>query len=188
MIVHTPARPRRLGIPGLLHADPLASALGRRLDDGNHWFGAIALGSGDPIGAVAVGPGGTWCITRASERGRFARRNGHWYRWNGSTESWVPWEAEIVATARMGGHRLSLHLERAGAPAEVTAVLFTPSGVSVQPDRGERLQIEIVADGDGLARRMNQEDRLTPQQVDRIVALLDPRQPLPQLVQATPRG
>jgi hypothetical protein len=188
MILHTASRPRRLGIPGLPHPDPLAHGLARRLDDGHHWFRTIAPGGGEPIEAIEVGPGGAWAITTADERGRFARRNGHWYRWNRSTESWVPWDAAIVAAARLAGHRLSLHLERAGLPAEVGAILVTAAGTSVQVERGERLQPEIAADPEALARRVTTEERLTAQQVDRIVAFLDPRQPVPQLVQATPRG
>jgi hypothetical protein len=35
---------------------------------------------------------------------------------------------------------------------------------------------------------MTAEPLLTQQQVDRIVALLDPRQPLPRLAPSTPRG
>ena len=80
----------------------------------------------EAIDAVLVGPGGTFAITPAGERGRHARRNGHWYRWNRSTESWVPWEAAPINTARLAGRRLSLYLERAALPAPVSAVLVPP--------------------------------------------------------------
>jgi hypothetical protein len=41
---------------------------------------------------------------------------------------------------------------------------------------------------DKLARRITRDEVLTPAQVDRIVALLDPRQPLPRLAPSTPHG
>ena len=123
MILHQPSRPRRLGIPGLPHGDRLGPALARRLDDGYHWFRTVAPGGMEPIDGVIVGPGGTWAITMAGSRGRYARRNGHWYRWNGSTESWVPWDAVVIAAARLAGRRLGLYLERATLPEtlDVTA-------------------------------------------------------------------
>jgi hypothetical protein len=43
-------------------------------------------------------------------------------------------------------------------------------------------------DLDGLAMRIARDEVLTSTQVDRIVALLDPRQPLPQFAPSTPRG
>jgi hypothetical protein len=87
MIVH-PIRTRqsRLPIPGLsgIAGDRLAASLGRRLDDGYHYFRHVVAG-GAPVDAVVVGPGGTWSVSRAELHGRFRKRNGHWYRWNGST-------------------------------------------------------------------------------------------------------
>ena len=117
MILHPASRSRRLGFPGLSSTDRPALALGRRLDDDYHWFRSIAPGGIPVIDAIVVGPGGTWTLTMAGERGRFARRNGHWYRWNRSTESWVPWDAIPITAARLSGRRLSLYLERAGLPA-----------------------------------------------------------------------
>jgi hypothetical protein len=188
MILHPTGRSRRLGLPGLAHGDRLATALGRRLDDGYHWFRSVAPGGMAPIDAVVVGPGGTYALTTGGERGRFSRRNGHWYRWNRSTESWVPWEASDVTAARLTGRRLSLYLERAAQPALVTAVLVTSSGTEISAEPGEQIGILVESDPDKLAASMSSEDRLTPAQVDRIVALLDPRQPLPRLAQATPGG
>jgi hypothetical protein len=188
MILHPTGRTRRLGLPGLPHGDRLASALGRRLDDGYHWFRSVAPSGMAPIDAVVVGPGGTWAITSGDERGRFARRNGHWYRWNRSTESWVPWEATEITAARLTGHRLSLYLERAAQPSLVSTVLLAPSGTEVIVERGEQLGVLVESDPENLSRAISAEDRLTPAQVDRIVALLDPRQPLPRLAQATPGG
>lgn len=188
MILHPPSRPRRLGIPGLGHGDRLGPALGRRLDDGYHWFRTLAPGGMEPIDAVVVGPGGTWAITMAGSRGRFARRNGHWYRWNGSTESWVPWDAVVIAAARLAGRRLGLYLERATLPPDVSAMLAAPPNMEVHAEHGEEIGIEVASDAEAMARLISAEDRLTPQQVDRIVAVLDPRQPLPRLAQATPGG
>ena len=188
MILHPTTRSRRLGILALPQHDRLATALGRRLDDGFHWFRAVGPGGIEPIDAVVVGPGGTFALTVAGERGRFTRRNGHWYRWNRATESWVPWDAAPITAARMAGRRLSLYLERAGLPFEVTAVLASPVETEVAAERGEELGIVAERDPDRLARLVGAEEKLTPQQVDRIVALLDPRQPLPRLAQATPGG
>jgi hypothetical protein len=188
MILHAASRTRRLGIPSLSHPDRLATILGRRLDDGFHWFRDVAPGGTDPIDAVLVGPGGTFAVTLSGERGRFARRNGHWYRWNRSTESWVPWTAVPVTTARLAGHRLSLYLERATLPSIVSAVLCSPVDMELTAGAGERLGIVAERDPERLARLVSSEERLNPTQVDRIVALLDPRQPLPRLAQAAPGG
>src|SRR5215208_2856308 len=107
--------------------DRLATALGRRLDDGYHYFRNVAPAAMEPIEAVVVGPGGTWTMLRSSIGGRFRKRNGHWYRWNRSTESWIPWDARPAHEARLAGHRLELYLERAGLPAVVEACLL-PEG------------------------------------------------------------
>jgi hypothetical protein len=188
MIVHQTPRSRRLGVPGLPHGDRLAASLGRRLDDGYHWFRKVAPGGMEPIDAILVGPGGTFSITTTSERGRLTRRNGHWYRWNRSTESWVPWDAIPITTARLAGRRLSLYLEGAGLTAAVTAVLMPPSQTEVEVPRGEDIGVVVEAAAERLATVASAEEVLTQQQVDRIVALLDPRQPLPRLAQATPGG
>jgi hypothetical protein len=188
MILHPSPRSRRLGIPGLPHGDHLASSLGRRLDDDYHWFRNVTPGGMEPIDAVLVGPGGTFALTTTSERARLSRRNGHWYRWNPSTESWVPWDAVPITNARLAGRRLSLYLERAGLPASVSAVLVPPAETDVEVPRDEPIGVTVEADADRLARLASAEEVLTQQQVDRIVALLDPRQPLPRLAQATPGG
>lgn len=188
MITHPTPRSRRLGIPVLPHGDRLAATLGRRLDDGWHWFRTVAPGGMEAIDAVLVGPGGTFALTTTGERGRHARRNGHWYRWNRGTESWVPWEAAPITTARLAGRRLTLYLERAALPAAVTAVLVPPSEMDVEVPRGDEIGVIVEADAERLASLASAEEVLSQQQVDRIVALLDPRQPLPRLAQATPGG
>ena len=188
MIMHQHPRSRRLGLAALGHGDRLAAGLGRRLDDGFHHFRGIAPSGMQPIHTVIVGPGGTWAVTPADEHGRFRRRNGHWYRWNRSTESWVPWEAIPITNARLAGRRLSLYLERAALPATVSAVLVPPTEMEVEVPRDEQIGIVVEADPDRLASLVSAEEVLSPQQVDRIVALLDPRQPLPRLAQATPGG
>jgi hypothetical protein len=188
MILHPPTRARRLGIPGLPHHDRLAAALGRRLDDGFHWFRDVTPGGAEPIDAVLVGPGGIFALTMAGERGRFTRRNGHWYRWNRSTESWVPWPAVPVTSTRMAGHRLSLYLERAMLPAAVGGILVSPVEMEVTAGPGEQLGIAVERDPERLAGLVSAGEELSEPQVDRIVALLDPRQPLPRLAQATPGG
>ncbi len=142
----------------------------------------------EPLDAVLVGPGGTFTLTTTDERGRVSRRNGHWYRWNRSTESWVPWEAAPITTARLGGRRLSLYLERAGLPASVTALLVTPVDLEVEIGRDEQVGVLVEADPERIAGLASADEVLTQPQVDRIVALLDPRQPLPRLAQATPGG
>jgi hypothetical protein len=188
MILHPGPRSRRLGIPGLGAGDRLATALGRRLDDDWHWFRSIAPGGIETIDAVLVGLGGTWALTMAGERGRFARRNGHWYRWNRSTESWVPWDAVSITAARLAGRRLSLFLERAGLPASVEAVLLPTTEMEVLVEPRDPIGLTVESNADRLVSLVNAEERLSQQQVDRIVAALDPHPPLPRLVQATRGG
>ena len=188
MILHPASRSRRLGIPGMPSTDRPAAALGRRLDDDYHWFRSIAPSGIPVIDAVVVGPGGTWTLTMAGERGRFARRNGHWYRWNRSTESWVPWEANPITAARLSGRRLSLYLERAGLPEAVEPILVPQTEMEVLMDPGDPVGLTVERDLDRVGRLVSAEARLSQTQVDRIVALLDPRQPLPRLAQATPNG
>ena len=188
MILHPAAsRPRRLGLPALASHDRVATALGRRLDDDYHWFRSVSPGGIEVIDAVIVGPGGTWTITTAADRGRFARRNGHWYRWNRSTESWVPWDAMAITAARLAARRLSLYLERASQPPTVDPILLA-ADAEVTVDPHDPIGVTVESDLDRLAGVVSAEARLTESQVDRIVALLDPRQPLPRLVQATPGG
>ncbi len=188
MILHPASRSRRLGLFGLSPADPLVTALARRLDDDYHWFRSISSGGMEPIDAVLVGPGGTWTLSFAGQRGRFTLRNGHWYQWNRSTESWVPWEPLPITAARLAGRRLSLYLERAGLPASVSPILFAPADMSVQVAAHDRLGLVVEREPDRIASLMSGQAQLTQAQVDRIVALLDPRQPLPRLAPSTPNG
>ncbi len=187
MILHSQMRPRFSlgGIPGLA-SDRLATGLGRVLDDTYHYVPAAAPTGIESIDAVVVGPGGTWALTLDHERGRFLKRNGHWYQWSRSTESWIPWDAAPVLRARLAGHRLELVLERAGLPAAVEACLVTGGGIEVDWERDQRPGIHVHATVESLARRIARDDVLTDPQVDRIVVLLDPRQPLPRLAPSTP--
>jgi hypothetical protein len=189
MILHPPSRSRRLAIPGLSALDRLASALGRRLDDDYHWFSHVASGSGATIDAVVAGPGGAWTLTLAGERGRFTRRNTrHWYRFNRSTGSWVPWDPAPITAARLAATSLGLLLERAGIDAIVAGILVAPPDMSVEIGRGEEIGLTVEADAGRVGALVSREERLTLAQVDRIVALLDPRQPVPRLAQATRGG
>jgi hypothetical protein len=191
MIVH-PIRTRsaRLSLPnlGALAGDRVAPVLGRRLDDGYHYFRHVPVAGSSPIDAVVVGPGGTWCLTRTDLHGRYRKRNGHWYRWNPSTESWAPWDARPLHEARLIGHRLELLLERATLPAKVEACMLLGGNVEVAWEEDQRPGIHVHDDLDRIAVRITRDEVLTPTQVDRIVALLDPRQPLPQLAPSTPNG
>jgi hypothetical protein len=191
MILH-PIRQRtgRFDIRGIgsLSGDPVAQALGRRLDDGYHHFHDVRAGDGPHVGAVVVGPGGTWVLTRSDLRGRYHKRNGHWYRWNASTESWIPWDARPVTEARMAGHRLELYLERASLPATVEACLLINRGAEIDCDPDQRPGVHVHRELDRLATRIAQDEVLTPAQVDRIVALLDPRQAMPRLAISSPQG
>jgi hypothetical protein len=168
--------------------DHLADALTRRLDDDWHWFRHVAPGGVQPIDAVLVGPGGTWAISEGGERGRFARRNGHWYRWNRSTESWVPWEPVPITAARLAARRLGLYLERAALPGDVRAVLVPPEAMSVQVEPGDGIGLTVDREPERVAALALAESVLTQPQIDRIVALLDPRLPLPRLAPSTPGG
>jgi hypothetical protein len=188
MILHPTSRSRRLGIPGLVPADRTGARLSRLLDEDYHWFRSIAPGGIEAIDAVLVGPGGTWTLTMAGQRGRYARRNGHWYRWNSSTESWVPWDATPITAARLAGRRLSLYLERAALAPAVEPILLAPTGMDVTVDPRDPIGLTIEHDVERVARLVSAEARLSQPQVERIVALLDPREPLPRLAEATPNG
>jgi hypothetical protein len=190
MIHHTPSPRSRFAFRGLpaLAPDRVASELGRYLDDGYHYVRHPGPPGMDPLDAVVVGPGGTWALTAAHENGRFRKRNGHWYRWNGSTESWIPWDPAPITDARLAGHRLALLLERAGLPAVVETCLITWGGAEFSWEPDQRPGVHIHAELSKLARRMGRDEVLTDSQVDRIVALLDPRQPLPRLAPSTPQG
>ena len=190
MIVHQPvSRGLRFGLPSLaaLAPDHVASGLAPHLDDGYHYLRRVAVG-GERLESVVVGPGGTWTISTAHEAGRYRKRNGHWYRWNRSTESWVPWGAEPVTAARLAGHRLELHLDRAALPSAVEPVLLITPDIEVAWEAPERPGVHVHEDFTRLAARITRDEVLTPAQVDRIVALLDPRQPLPRLAPSAPRG
>ena len=190
MILHQPtSRGLRFGIPSFssLAPDHVAGRLAQQLDDGYHYLPRLRIG-GQPLHAVIVGPGGTWTITPDHEAGRFRKRNGHWYRWNRSTESWVPWEAEPVLRARLTGHRLELHLDAAGVPSSVEPVLLVAPDVEIEWEPPERPGVHVIDEATRLARRVSRDEVLTPAQVDRIVALLDPRQPMRRLAPSTPHG
>lgn len=191
MIIHPiPTRPNRFQIRGIaaLAGDRLAPVLARRLDDGFHYFRGVRPAGAGPIDAVVVGPGGTWTLSRAELRDRVRKRNGHWYRWNRSTESWVPWDAVPVNEARLAGHRLELYLERAAISIVVEPCLLISGGGQITWDPDQRPGVHVHDEPERLAARIARDDVLEPSQVDRIVALLDPRQPLPRLVTSTPGG
>ena len=171
-----------------LSGDRLGSLLGNRLDDGYHYFRHVSPAGVTPIEAVVVGPGGTWTLHRTGIGGRYRKRNGHWYRWNTSTESWIPWDARPIHDARLAGHRLELYLARAPLPAVVEACLVTDGGTDVSWERDQTPGIHVEKDVERLAARIARDEVLTPAQVDRIVALLDPRQPMPRLATSSPPG
>jgi hypothetical protein len=188
MITHPiQQRSGRFAFRGLatLSSDRVASTLGRHLDDRFHYVRDVRAGAPTPIGSVVVGPGGTWALIRADLHGRFRKRNGHWYRWNRGTESWIPWDARQLTQARMSGHRLELLLERASLPSIVEACLLVSSGGEVGWEPDQRPGVHVHQDLDKLARRVARDEVLLPAQVDRIVALLDPRQPVPRLATST---
>jgi len=181
MVIHRPSSPsRRLALPRG-GGDRLSGPLGRRLDDRYHYLRRVLAAGEPPIEAVVVGPGGTWALTLRAEVGRFLKRNGHWYRWSGATDSWIPWEAAVITATRLAGRRLEMYLERATLPSTVTACLVPPRGVEIEWEAGQRPGIAVLPDADALAARVSAAETLTRGQVDRILALLDPRQPLPRL-------
>lgn len=185
MVIHRPTSPSlRLALPRGA-GDRLSGPLGRRLDDRYHYLRRILAGGKDPIDAVVVGPGGTWALTLRAEPGRYRKRNGHWYHWSAATGSWIPWDAGPVTAARLGGRRLEMYLERATLPSSVTACLVPPRGVEIDWDAGQRPGVQVARDVDALAAGISSAGTLTKGQVERIVALLDPRQPLPRLARAS---
>jgi hypothetical protein len=190
MILHSPSPRSRFALRGIptLGPDRLAVELAKRLDDSYHYVRHAAAAGLELVDAVVVGPGGTWTLTQANQRGRFHKRNGHWYRWNGSTDSWIPWDAHMITVARLAGHRLELALERAGLPSTVEACLVTSREAVVDWEENQRPGIHVHDNLDKLARRMGRDETLSDAQVERIVALLDPRQPLPRLAPSAPRG
>jgi hypothetical protein len=189
MIAH-PIKDRagRFGLRGLspFGSDRVAAGLARRLDDRYHYFRNVTPAGMPPIEVVVVGPGGTWTMLHTAAGGRFRKRNGHWYAWNRSTESWVPWDAKPVHEARLAGHRLELYLERAAISLTVESCLLTDPGTEVTWERDQQPGAMVETDLERLAARIDRDETLTPAQVDRIVALLDPRQPLPRLATSTP--
>ena len=192
MVIHRPiSTSLRLALPRP-GGDRLSGPMGRRLDDRFHYLRRVIAGGGEPIEAVVVGPGGTWALTMRAPSGRYRKRNGHWYHWSGATDSWIPWDAAPVTTARLAGRRLEMYLERATLPSAVTACLAPGRGVEIDWDAGQRPGIQVIRDVDALAARIGAGGSLAKGQVERIVALLDPRQPLPRLARAArspePRG
>lgn len=180
MVIHRPISPSlRLTLPRAA-GDRLSGPLGRRLDDSYHYLRLVLAGGKEPIEAVVVGPGGTWALTLRAESGRYRKRNGHWYRLSAATDSWIPWDADRITAARLAGRRLEMYLERATLPSAVTACLVPPRGVEIEWDAGQRPGIQVIRDADALAAGIAAGGNLTKAQVDRIVALLDPRQPLPR--------
>ena len=184
MVIHRPISPSlRLALPRP-GGDRLSGPLARRLDDRYHYLRKVMAGGTEPIEAVVVGPGGTWALTLRAKSGRYRKRNGHWYHWSAATGSWIPWDAAPITTARLGGRRLEMCLERATLPSAVTACLAPPRGVEIEWDSGQRPGILVIRDVDALAARITAGGSLAKGQVERIVALLDPRQPLPRLTRA----
>ena len=136
----------------------------------------------DVVDAIeyANGPvASTWGALRA-KAGHYRKRNGHWYRLSAATDSWIPWDADRITAARLAGRRLEMYLERATLPSAVTACLVPPNRVEIEWDAGQRPGIQVIRDADALAAGISAGGNLTKVQVDRIVALLDPRQPLPR--------
>lgn len=66
----------------------------------------------------------------------------------------------------------------------MTACLAPPRGVEIEWDPGQRPGIQVIRDVEALAARIAAGGSLAKGQVERIVALLDPRQPLPRLTRA----
>lgn len=193
MISHAPqSRLRRIlpMAPTGTGGDWLGTALGRRLDDGYHYFRDISPGGSGRIAAIVVGPGGSWTFAHSGERGTFRKRNGHWYRWSSATDSWIPWDASPVLDARLTGHRLELYLDRAGLPSTVEPVLTTARACEIGWESDQRPGVHVYGESqlDRLADRISRDEVLTPAQVDRIVALLDPRQPVHRLATSTHQG
>lgn len=181
MVIHRPISPSlRLALPRTA-GDRLSGPLGRRLDDRFHYLRLVLAGGKEPIEGVVVGPGGTWALTLRVEPGHYRKRNGHWYQLREATDSWVPWDASRITAARLAGRRLEMYLERATLPSSVTACLVPPRGVEIEWDTGQRPGIQVIRDADALAAGISAGGNLTKAQVERIVALLDPRQPLPRL-------
>jgi hypothetical protein len=67
-------------------------------------------------------------------------------------------------------------------------VLVPSEAMSVQVEPGDAIGLVVEHEPERVTTLALAESILTQQQVDRIVALLDPRQPLPQLAPSTPRG
>ena len=67
-------------------------------------------------------------------------------------------------------------------------MLVPPADMAVQVEKTDPIGLIIEREPERLASRMSAESVLSQQQVDRIVALLDPRQPLPRLAPSTHGG
>jgi len=66
--------------------------------------------------------------------------------------------------------------------------LIAQDGTNVSWEEDQRPGVHVYADLTRLARRIVRDEVLTDSQIDRIVALLDPRQPLPRLAPSTPQS
>ena len=152
MVIHRPSSPSLRLALSRTAGDRLSGPLGRRLDDRFHYLRQVLAGGKEAIEAVVVGPGGTWALTLRAQSGRYRKRNGHWYRLSGATDSWIPWDADRITAARLAGRRLEMYLERATLPSAVTACLVPPRGVEIEWDAGQRPGIQVIRDADALAR------------------------------------
>ncbi len=192
MVIHRPiSTSLRLALPRP-NGDRLSGPLARRLDDRFHYLRRVMAGGTEPIEAVVVGPSGTWALTLRAPAGRYRKRNGHWYHWSDATDSWIPWDALPITTARLAGRRLEMYLERATLPSAVTACLAPPRGVEIEWDPGQRPGVQVIREVEALAARITAGGSLAKGQVERIVSLLDPRRPMPASARtarrAEPRG
>ena len=80
-------------------------------------------------------------------------------------------------------HRITLIPGDGAGPELVDAAraVVEATGVEIEWDAGQRPGIQVIRDADALAAGITAGATLSKGQVDRIVALLDPRQPLPRL-------
>ena len=193
MVIHRPTSPSLRLALSRTAGDRLSGPLGRRLDDRFHYLRQVLAGGKEPIEAVVVGPGGTWALTLRARAGPLPQAERPLVSAERSHRFVGPVGRRAASPPR-GSPDGAWRCTWSGRPCRpsVTACLVPPRGVEIEWDAGQRPGIQVIRDADALAAGISAGGNLTKAQVERIVALLDPRQPLPRLpgprVPAEPRG
>ena len=144
-------------------------------------IGVTRIECGEGFTDLCMSPGEV--IRMAHERGldvQFELGKKH----GGAFSGEVVEQHRVFDTSRLAHQRLDLLPDRDRMAAHRREDLL----IRDQTEPDQRPGVHMQADLTRLGRRMVRDEVLTDGQVDRIVALLDPRQPLPRLAPSTPQG